>query len=233
MESPVEIIVGSLLEGARAAQGTAIIIDVFRAFTTASIAFSRGAEKIVLVADVDEALDLKRQGVGDVCMGEVAGLRPEGFDYGNSPYELSQADVAGKTLIQSTRAGTVGVSAATQAQSIYAGSLVIAEATTKAIIRERSELVTIVAMGAEGKIRADEDEQCALYLRNLFQGRKPDKDAVCSLINAGEEAQKYGDPERPHFHPKDKEMALQIDSVPFAIRVSREDGLLVARPQAV
>jgi hypothetical protein len=28
----------------------------------------------------------------------------------------------------------------------------------------------------------------------------------------------------------DMEMALRIDSYPFAIRVDREDGLLVARP---
>lgn len=230
----MEIKIGSLLRGAQEAQGTAIIIDVFRAFTTAAVAFSRGVEKIVLVAEVDEALELRRQGVGEICMGEVAGMRPEGFDFGNSPYEVSQANqerIKGKTLIQSTRAGTVGVSAARNADQIYAGSLVIAEATVKAILRDSPDLVTIVAMGAEAKVRADEDEQCALYLRNLFQGRKPDPDAVRGLVLAGEEAQKYGDPKRPHFHPKDREMALQISTIPFAIKVTREDGLLVARPQ--
>ena len=88
-------------------------------------------------------------------------------------------------------------------------------------------------MGAEGRERADEDEQCALYLRNLLLGRAPDHDAVRSLVLAGGESQKYGDPTRPHFHPEDKEMALRIDTIPFAIRVSRENGLLVARRDAV
>jgi 2-phosphosulfolactate phosphatase len=46
----------SLLEGAKRAQGTVVIVDVFRAFTTAAVAFSRGAAKIVLVAEIDEAL---------------------------------------------------------------------------------------------------------------------------------------------------------------------------------
>ncbi len=229
----MEIRIESLLRGAQEAEGTVIIIDVFRAFTTAAVAFSRGAEKIVLVAEIEEALQLRKKGVGQVCMGEVAGMRPEGFDYGNSPFELSNADVKGKTLIQSTRAGTVGVSAATKADRIFAGSLVIAEATVRAVKRENPGLVTIVAMGAEGKVRADEDEQCALYLRNLFQGRKPDPDAVRKLVLAGEEGQKYGDPSRPHFHPKDRETALQIDTIPFAIKVSRENGLLVARPVKV
>lgn len=229
----MEIRMGSLLLGAQEARGTAIIIDVFRAFTTAAVAFSRGAEKIVLVAEVDEALALRDQGVGEMCIGEVGGKRPDGFDLGNSPFEMSTADVEGKVLVQSTRAGTVGVAAARNADRIYAGSLVIAEATTKAVAAHSPGLTSIVAMGAEGKVRADEDEQCALYMRNLLQGRSPDPDGVRSLVLAGAESQKYGDPERPHFHAMDREIALRIDSFPFAIRVAREDGLPVARPEYV
>ncbi len=104
---------GSLLRGAQEAEGVTIIIDVFRAFTTAAVAFDRGVGKIILVAEVEEALELRRQGKGQWCMGEVDGMRPEGFDFGNSPYELSRVEhLAGATLIQSTRAGTVGVATA-------------------------------------------------------------------------------------------------------------------------
>jgi 2-phosphosulfolactate phosphatase len=90
-------------------------------------------------------------------------------------------------------------------------------------------LVTIVAMGQAARQRTDEDEQCALYLRNLLQGRRPDPEAVRTLVLAGQEAQKYDDPTQPHFHPQDRMLALSIDRYPFAIRVRREDGLLVAR----
>ena len=225
----MEIRIGSLYRGAQEARGTVVIIDVFRAFTTDAVAFSKGAEKIVLVAEVEEALKLREQGVGEICMGEVDGIRPDGFDLGNSPFEMLNADVAGKTLIQSTRAGTVGMSAAVNASQIYAGSLVLAASTVKAIVHDVPDLVTIVAMGAEARVHADEDEQCAFYMRNLLQGRKPDHDAVRALVLAGAEAQKYSDPEQPQFHPEDRDMALQIDSVDFAIKVGREDGLLVAR----
>ena len=54
----MEIKVGSLVGGAREAEGTVIIIDVFRAFTTAAIAFDHGAAQIILVAEVEEALEL-------------------------------------------------------------------------------------------------------------------------------------------------------------------------------
>jgi 2-phosphosulfolactate phosphatase len=88
-------------------------------------------------------------------------------------------------------------------------------------------------MGAEASNRTDEDEQCALYIRNLLQGRSPDPEAVRRLVLAGGESGKFDDPAFPHHHPMDREMALQINSVPFAIRVTREDGLLVARPERV
>jgi 2-phosphosulfolactate phosphatase len=132
----MEIRLGSLVRDAREAEGTVIIIDVFRAFTTAAIAFDHGATEITLVAEIEDALALHRQGIGDLIMGEVDGKRPEGFDFGNSPYEISSADVAGKSLVQSTRAGTVGVAAATRAESVYLGSFVVAQATVESILRE-------------------------------------------------------------------------------------------------
>lgn len=36
----MQIVIDSLLEGAKSATGTVIIIDVYRAFTTAAVAFS-------------------------------------------------------------------------------------------------------------------------------------------------------------------------------------------------
>ena len=97
----MEIRLGRLLAGAKNAEGTVVIIDVYRAFTTAAVAFLQGAKKIVLVADVDEALALRERGVGCWCVGEVDGKRPEGFDFGNSPHELSKVDATGRTLILS------------------------------------------------------------------------------------------------------------------------------------
>ena len=227
----MEIRLGSLVEGARQAEGTVIIVDVFRAFTTAAIAFDRGATSILLVAEVEEALDLRRQGVGDLAMGEVDGKRPDGFDYGNSPHEISQAEVAGKTIVQSTRAGTVGVAAAAGAETVYLGSFVAAAATAEAVRLSSPSVVSIVAMGDRGMHRSDEDEQCALYLRNLLEGRLPDPAAVRSLVMDGGQTQKFFDDSQPQYHPQDVELALQINRFPFAMRVSRESGLLVARKE--
>ena len=228
----MEISLGSLKRGAEEAQGTTIIIDVFRAFTTAAIAFDRGAKEIVLFADPNDALDLHRKGVGAYLMGEVSGKKPDGFHFGNSPHEISYVDMTGKTLIQSTRAGTVGVEAATNAAEVFLGSFVVAQATVDAIRKESPSLVSIIAMGDQGVVRADEDEQCGIYLRNIMEERKPDFNAVKSLIMTGGATQKFFDPEQPQYHPEDVTLALQADRYSFAMKISREDGLLVARKQS-
>ncbi len=49
----MEIRVDSLIEGACRAEGTAIIVDVYRAFTTAAVAFSRGVQQIILVPEIE------------------------------------------------------------------------------------------------------------------------------------------------------------------------------------
>ena len=226
----MEIRLGSLVRDAREAFGTAIVIDVFRAFTTAAIAFENGAKQITLVAEIEEALELQRRGIGDVLMGEVEGKRPEGFDYGNSPFEISTAEVAGKVISQSTRAGTVGVVSASQADSLFVSSLVIASATAKVVREQNPELVTIVAMGVGGCDRTDEDEQCALYLRNLLQGRQPSSCSVRNLVLSGESSLQFDDIRQQQFHPMDREIALNINSYDFAIKVSTEDKYLVAEP---
>ena len=224
----MDIRIVSLLDGAKTAEGTVVIVDVYRAFTTAAVAFARGVKKIVLVAEVADAIKAKQAGKGDFTAGEVDGRKPAGFDFGNSPYELACSDVAGKTMILSTRAGVVGAMSATKAERLYGCALVNAAATAQAILAEAPKVVTIVAMGWAGKTRSDEDEQCALYLRNLLQGRQPDREAVRSLVLSGAESQKFGDPAQPHFHPEDRNLALNIDGIPVPVRWVREDESLIA-----
>jgi 2-phosphosulfolactate phosphatase len=225
----LQIRIGSLLEGATQAAGAVAIIDVFRAFSTAAVVLANGAAKITMVATVDEALSLRRSGAGDVCMGEVGGRMPAGFDFGNSPFEVSRIDFRGKSIIQRTSAGTQGIVAATGADRLFAASLVIASATARALRSGASGQITLVAMGNNATARADEDELCALHLRNLLEGRSGNPQAVREVILAGADIARFGDPARPDSHPGDLEIALDIDRYDFAIRVSLEAGRPVAR----
>jgi 2-phosphosulfolactate phosphatase len=227
----MEIVVESLLEGARRAVGHVVVIDVFRAFTTAAVAFANGASHATMVASAEEALAMRASGIGQICLGEVGGVAPAGFDFGNSPLDIQDFDFAGKSIIQRTSAGTQGIVAAAQnAAALYAGSLVTARATVRTLLADRPERVTLVAMGNEGVERSDEDELCVLHLRNLLEGRPGDGEAVRRVILAGREARRFRERPKPQQHPGDVDIALDIDRFDFAIRVRLEQGRPVARP---
>jgi 2-phosphosulfolactate phosphatase len=111
----------------------------------------------------------------------------------------------------------------------YAASLVTAEATVRALLSGSPNQVSLVAMGDNGIKRTDEDELCAIHLRNRLEGRSGDADAVRRLILAGGEVERFHDPARPYLHPEDVDIALDIDRYDFAVRVNFEDGRPVAR----
>jgi len=183
-----------------------------------------------MVRSVEEALELRQAGLGQFCIGEVGGRAPDGFDFGNSPFEIASVDFHGKTVIQRTSAGTQGiVLASSRAERLYAASLVTANATARAVLSGSPQTVTLVAMGGEGVKRTDEDELCAIHLRNRIEGRSGDPEAVRRLILAGGEVIRFHDPTRPYLNAQDLDIAPDVDRYEFAVRVEIEGGRPVAR----
>jgi 2-phosphosulfolactate phosphatase len=209
----------SLLEGAKRARGTAVVVDVFRAFTTAAYVMANGAEKILPVGGVDDALELRRQNPGWLIMGEVHGHKVPSFDFGNSPYEVSRVDFTGKTVIQRTSSGVQGILAASRAEEILLGSFVLAEATVDYIRRKSPGVVSIVAMGWEGEHKAIEDELCAEYLESRLRGTRPDFPEMAQRIRADPQGAKFFDPKHTSFREEDFHAALSLDRFPFALGV--------------
>jgi 2-phosphosulfolactate phosphatase len=211
----------SLIEGARAATGTAVVIDVFRAFTTAAFVMANGAETILPVGGVDEALALRRSHPEWRVMGEVHGHKVPGYDYGNSPEEVSSVDFRGRTVIQRTSSGVRGLLAASGADDILLGSFVIAEATVNYIKKRKPKVVSIVAMGWEGDYKVIEDELCAEYLETRLRGERPDFHDMARRIKADPQGAKFFDKAQPSFREGDFHAAMSLDRFPFALRVNR------------
>ena len=214
--------IASLLDGARGASGHAVIVDVFRAFTTAAFCVAAGAREIVLVSDHEQALAMKRDDPALFLTGEIGGRPIPGFDAGNSPSVIERLDLGGRRVVQRTSSGTQGVVAATGATGILLGSFVIASATVR-YLRDAAQDVTLVAMGHSATEDADEDAACASYLASLLRGEMPVMPAIRLENDAAE-----GWPE--WFPRRDAELALDVDRFDFALPVAREHGLLIARP---
>ena len=218
-----DVIIGSFEETARAATGTAIVIDVFRAFTTGAVALANGADRIIMTGDLDDARTLRDTGAGAYCMGERHGVAPEGFDFGNSPAQIAGRRFDGQVLIQTTSNGTRGVLAADGAARVYAASFACAGATVRAVLADPVLPVTVVAMGDAGPLRRDEDEVCALYLRALLCGRRPDPNLIGPLLQSMADLR-----DTRKLTQADVAACVQVDSVDFAIRVTRDGARAIA-----
>jgi 2-phosphosulfolactate phosphatase len=208
------------------ATGHAVIIDVFRAFTTAAFCVAAGAREIVLVAGHEEALAMKRADPVLFLTGEIAGRPIPGFDVGNSPSLIEGLDLTGRRVVQRTSSGTQAVvAAAARASAIVVASLVVAGATAR-YLRANAPLITLVATAQPAENgTGHEDELCASYLEDLLAGRRPDASAVL------DEIWRRAVDDWPEWFPRrDAELACEIDRFGFALPVHREGGLLVARP---
>jgi len=214
-------------ETCAAATGTVVAIDVIRAFTTAAFALAAGARDIVPVGTVEQALALRARFPGALMIGEVGGYPIEGFDFGNSPSALLGQDLAGRRLIQRTSAGTQGLVRSLQAETLFAGSLVCAAATARAIARSAPASVTLVATGVLPGHDGDEDVACADYLAALLRGEPIDTAALQRRVRESDSGRLFADPADPFFPSSDLDLCTDVDRFDFALRVARRDGLLV------
>lgn len=208
--------------------GLAVIIDVVRAFTTAAYAFGAGAQSITLVSGVDEALQLKAADPDVLVMGEVGGMPPPGFDFGNSPTRLEHAPVAGRRLVQRTGAGTQGAVRCHRAEPMFTASFAVAGATVRAIQALEPRTITLVATGHTW---GDEDRACADYLEQHLMGTPPDPGPYLERVRTAV-AIRHHDPEAYDTLGDDLDRCTRLDAFDFAMRVRREGDRLVMRKES-
>lgn len=219
----VEIL--QLLEGAQKAGGLTVIIDVFRAFSTACYAVGNGVQKIFPVGDIEIAYQLKRENPDFILVGERYERKPEGFDFGNSPSQLLNSDLKGKTMVHTTSSGTQGIANAKGADEIITGSFVNAQTIVDYIRMKNPEKVSLVCMGYSCQYPTDEDTLLAVYIRNELQGSPNDFAAMVEQIRMGDGARFFA-PEKQEWAPTaDFDLCLSLNRFDFVLKVEQENGL--------
>ena len=219
----------SNLETCHEANGIVVVIDVIRAFTNAAFAFSRGVKEIYPVSTVEEALKFKAEVPNSMACGEVGGMPPDGFDFGNSPTHTNSLDLHGRVLVQRTGAGTQGIVRSVNADSMLAASLVVAKATINYIYKMQSDCITFVITGQDGNGRGDEDLACAEYFEALLRGQRPDPAPYIDRVIKSRDALFHLDPNLPEFPRSDLDYCTKIDLFDFAMTVTKENGQPVMR----
>lgn len=181
---------------------TVFVVDILRATTVMCAALSHGAKALIPVASTEEALRLaETMGKTDVLLaGERNSLRIPGFHLGNSPLEMTETAVRGKTIIVTTSNGTTALLACQGAAFVYpaaAANLTLAAERAREAI-EAGQRILVVCAGRGGSFALD-DAYCAgrLVAATLGDGKSRQRlnDAALASLDL---VRRYGDRwERP------------------------------------
>lgn len=213
------------LKGAAKAEGLTVIIDVFRAYTTAAYLFANQAESIFIVSKIETAKQLKQKLKKPVLIGERKGIKIEEFDFNNSPYFISQHNFTDKNIILSTSAGTKGIIAAKNAGEIITGSFVNIAAVADYIKNKDPKIVSLVAMGNNGVTEADEDNLYADQLRRILAGKKTLSQAeIKKRLRSPAGDRFFVEETQSEMPAQDFEYCLKLNKFNFVIKAEKIDS---------
>lgn len=169
----------------------AVVIDVLRATTTMCRAFESGAHRIIPVASEEAARELaigmkntegaSMHAASVLLCGERKGVKPDGFDLGNSPHEYTRDRVRHKTLIFTTTNGTRALERTRNAALQLIVGFVNIRAVTEEIFRHLRTLklqttpiqrILLVCAGTEGAPSL-EDTLCAGAMLDALLAEEP------------------------------------------------------------
>jgi 2-phosphosulfolactate phosphatase len=144
-------------------RSTCVVFDVLRATSSMITALANGAEAIIPVSEISEALEIKRKDPAVLLAGERDGLRIEAdltggtsFDLGNSPREFTKEKVAGKKIVITTTNGTRALRACAHAETVLVSSFLNLQAT-RDLLQPRVPLQLIVVCSGTFEQTALED----------------------------------------------------------------------------
>lgn len=210
-----------LIDGAKQATGITVIIDVFRAFSVEAYAMANGAKTIIPVGDKELAYKLKEQNPDYILIGERHGKILPGFDYGNSPTQIENVNLKGKTIIHTTSAGTQGIANAKNAEVILTGSLVNARAIAKYIKENNYENVSLVCMGLEGKTPIEEDTLCAEYIKSVLENKPIDLTDRIENLKHTSGAKFFDETLQNIFPNKDFYLSTDVNKFNFVLKLEK------------
>jgi len=184
------------LAGAEVAGRTVFVVDVLRASTTIAVALANGARGVIPVASIEEAMKLsqtlERREV--LLAGERNATRIAGFDLGNSPLEMTEGTVRGKTLITTTTNGTRALLATTGAAAVYLAAgvnLSVAGARAREALEQDRDLLVICA-GREGSFGLDDAYTAGRLVSLALGGRRIRKGLNDAALVSQDLARRYG-----------------------------------------
>ncbi|MBI5324733.1 MAG: 2-phosphosulfolactate phosphatase [Ignavibacteriae bacterium] len=220
-----------------------VVIDVLRAGTTINTALINGTKEIIPCKTIDNAKEIyDKFPVGKALLcGERDGIKPIGFDLGNSPSEFINEIVLNKTLIMTTTNCTNAISKIKNNGEVLIGCFVNFSSVLNYIhskVEENAIDITFVCAGDNGE-QSFEDTICSGAYINSIVNRyencylsEVSKFALNCFLESGTDLRNmfynstHGKKLRSLGFEKDIEMAIEYDM--FDVVPIFRDGRIIS-----
>jgi 2-phosphosulfolactate phosphatase len=152
-----------------------VVLDVLRATSTIVTALASGADSVVPVAEIEDAVAVKRRRPEVLLAGERNGLRIGGalsggveFDLGNSPREFVPEKVGGRCVVITTTNGTRALRACAGARHVIAASFLNLDATIEWLRARKPSHLVLVCSGTEDEPALEDILAAGALCHELF-----------------------------------------------------------------
>lgn len=189
-----------------------VVIDTFRAATTACHILRQEPSEYLIVADSRVTRRLAAERPDAVLVGKPEIGSDQAYDVPNSPTRVDALDLAGRSVIHRTTAGTSGVLRA-GGQLVLLAGFVNASATAKLLDRRA---YTLVPMGHEGTTPSLEDDLAAVCIRARMERRQFDLAPHRHALQQGA-GRYFFDEDQAQYPEADFDRCLAVDAFDFAV----------------
>lgn len=194
-----------------------IVIDVFRAFTTACYILERHPASYYYSYSCNVIKKLMLQSVNPLLIGKPEKGSKLIYHIPNSPTHVSKEKIENREIIHRSESGSRGILFSRNADLVLATGLVNAKATVDYIETFKNSIVTILPMGHEAIHSSLEDEICAQYLLASMSSKCFDTTKYTLEILSG--PGKYFFSNDQNQYPKeDFARCLELNKFNFAIQ---------------
>lgn len=156
-----------------------VAVDVFRA-TTVIVTALAGGHSVYPVGSLAEALNTAGRLRKPLLAGEQAGVKPNGFDFDNSPVALEAAP-GHSPVVLLTSAGTLLLTNCRGGSAIYVACLRNFSATANQMLNHRR--VALIGAGTRGQPRDEDQLVCAWIGHQLLEaGCRPEDNRTAEEV---------------------------------------------------
>ncbi len=185
MHKPEEVNIYSPRDNASSIRGFTVVVDVFRAFSVSYYILANNPAKYIISESIEHSMALKDRYANILLIGERQGIKIDGFDFGNSPTEITGQDFSGKTVVHTTTAGTKGLLLQPEQNEVVVGSFVNLQAIIDYITDNQLSRVNIYCTALPEQMFGEEDYLYADYLRRRLSGEPCDFEDIYIRLRRG------------------------------------------------